>query len=303
MNEKNARVILEIDEYEKLTEVLIKKKYRNKALKCHPDKNKSSYSNDQFLNLKNAYDYLNEKTGIEVKTNSYSELLYDFLKERVQVNKSSTNTTATNTTATLLNIIIEKLSNKCEEKMRNIVETIDKEVLIYIYKLIIGNDAIFRHLDESIMEKLKNAIDERSKNDELIILNPTIEDLIEFNVFKCKISGQQLLIPLWHRELTYDISNSDIHVKCNPVLNDDYLIDDDNNLHIKLKIKLMDIWNTSIYKFAIGKKEYELEIDKLQMRHYQLITLNACGIPRINTINIYDINELGNIEMHIHIEH
>jgi len=69
-----------------------------------------------------------------------------------------------------------------------------------------------------------------------------------------------------------------------------------------LEIKLLDIWNTSIYKFVIGKKEYEFEIDKLKMRPYQTITLKACGMPRINTINIYDVSELGNIVMHVHIE-
>jgi hypothetical protein len=68
-------------------------------------------------------------------------------------------------------------------------------------------------------------------------------------------------------------------------------------------MKLLDIWNMSIYKFIIGKKEYELEIDKLKMRPYQIITLKACGMPRINATNIYDISELGNIVMHIHIEH
>jgi hypothetical protein len=298
MNDKLAMTILEIEEHEILTEALIKKKYRNKALKCHPDKNKSKYSNGQFLDVKNAYDYLNDKIGIEFKMNSYSELLYDFLKERVQMNDSSINASAT-----LLNIIIEKLTNKCEEKMINILENIDKGVLLEIYKLIIANDAIFGHIDKSIMERLKNTIEDRRKNDELIILNPTLDDLMEFNVYKYKIHEQQLIIPLWHRELTYDISNSDIIVNCNPVLKDGHFIDELNNIHIKFEIKLLDIWNMSIYKFVIGKKEYELQIDNLQMRPYQTITLKACGIPRINRTNIYDISELGNVVMHIHIEH
>jgi hypothetical protein len=153
MNDKKARLILEIEEDEKLTELLIKKKYRNKALKCHPDKNKSQHSNEQFVNLKNAHDYLNDKMGLDVKINSYSELLYDFLKERIQLNKSSINTSAN-----LLNIIIEKLSNKCEEKMINILENIDKGVLLDIYKLFITNDAIFGHIDKNILERLKGII-------------------------------------------------------------------------------------------------------------------------------------------------
>jgi hypothetical protein len=136
----------------------------------------------------------------------------------------------------------------------------------------------------------------------LIILNPTLDDLIDFNVYKCKIHGQQLIIPLWHRELTYDISNSDIHVSCNPVLNDGHYIDECNNIHIKFNYKLLKIWKMSIYKFTLGNKEYELQIDKLQIRSYQKITLKSCGMPRINATNIYDISELGDVVMHIHID-
>jgi curved DNA-binding protein CbpA len=297
MNDKIARCILEIDEHDKLTEELIKKKYRNKALKCHPDKNKSKDSNEQFLDLKNAYDYLNDKIGVDIKTNSYSELLYDFLKERIKMKNASTNTSAD-----LLNIIIEKLSNKCELKMMNLLENIDKGVLFEIYKLITTNDSIFGHIDKSIIERLKSIIEDRSKNDELIILNPTLDDLIEFNVYKYKIHKQKLIIPLWHRELTYDISNSDIRVKCNPVLNDDNFIDEYNNIHIKLELKLLDIWNKKLYEFNIGKKVFEFNIDKLTIKSYQIITLTACGIPRINCRNIYDITTLGDVVIHINIE-
>ena len=49
MNDKEARNILGINKDEELTEELIKKKYRNKALKYHPDKNKSKDSNDKFI--------------------------------------------------------------------------------------------------------------------------------------------------------------------------------------------------------------------------------------------------------------
>jgi len=297
MNDKVARCILEIDDHEKLTEELIKKKYRNKALKCHPDKNKSKDSNKQFLELKNSYDYLNDKIGVEAKINSYSELLYDFLKERIKMKNASTNTSAD-----LLNIIIEKLSNKCELKMMNILENIDKGVLLEIYKLIIGNNAIFGHIDKRIIERLKSIIEDRSKNDEMIILNPTLEDLLEFNVYKYKIREQQLIIPLWHSELIYDISNTDIHINCNPVLNDNHFIDEHNNIHVTLKLKLLDIWNTKVHEFYIGKKSLKLHINKLKLRNYQTITFKSYGIPRINRKQIYDVSVLGDIVIHINIE-
>lgn len=297
MNDTTARYILEIYNQEKLTEELIKKKYRNKALKCHPDKNKSKGSNEEFLELKNAYDYLNTKIGVDTKMNSYSELLYDFLKDCIPINNSSINANAN-----LLNLIIEKISNKYEEKMMNILENIDKGVLLEIYKLIATNDAIFGHIDKRIIEGLKSIIKDRSKNDEIIILNPTIEDLIELNVYKYKINEKQLIIPLWHHKLMYDISNSDIQVECNPVLDDKHFIDEYNNLHIKLELNLLSIWNTTVYEFNIGKKVFEINIDKLTIQHYQKVALKSCGIPRINKRQIYDVSVLGDIILHVYIE-
>jgi hypothetical protein len=295
MNDKKARSILGINKDEKLTEELIKKKYRNNALKYHPDKNKSKDSNDKFLEVKNAHDYLNDKLGVGIKTNSYSELLYDFLKEHIQMKN-------TNTSANILNIIIEKLTDKCEEKMMNILENIDKGILMELYKIIMSNGAIFGHIDKSIIEKLKNIIDDRSRNDEVIILNPTIDDLLEFNVYKCCIHGKQLIIPLWNRELVYDISCSDVYIKCNPVLHDNYFIDEYNNIHVKVALTISDIWNKTIHEVKVGKKVFELKIEELKMKKYQSLTLKNRGIPRINGKQIYDVSVLGDVVTHIHIE-
>jgi hypothetical protein len=295
MNDKKARSILGINKDEKLTEELIKKKYRNNALKYHPDKNESKDSNDKFIEVKNAHDYLNDKLGVGIKTNSYSELLYDFLKEHIQMKN-------TNTSANILNIIIEKLTDKYEEKMMNILENIDKGILMELYRIIMSNGAIFGHIDKSIIEKLKNIIDDRSRNDEVIILNPTIDDLLEFNVYKCCIHGKQLIIPLWNRELVYDISCSDVYIKCNPVLHDNHYIDEYNNIHVKVALTISDIWNKTIHEVKVGKKVFELKIEELKMKKYQTLTLKNRGIPRINRKQIYDVSVLGDVVTHIHIE-
>ena len=295
MNDKKARSILGINKDEKLTEELIKKKYRNNALKYHPDKNESKDSNDKFIEVKNAHDYLNDKLGVGIKTNSYSELLYDFLKEHIQMKN-------TNTSANILNIIIEKLTDKYEEKMMNILENIDKGILMELYRIIMSNGAIFGHIDKSIIEKLKNIIDDRSRNDEVIILNPTIDDLLEFNVYKCCIHGKQLIIPLWNRELVYDISCSDVYIKCNPVLHDNHYIDEYNNIHVKVALTISDIWNKTIHEVKVGKKVFELKIEELKMKKYQTLTLKNRGMPRINGKQIYDVSALGDVVIHIHIE-
>jgi len=296
MNVKTARIILDIKDNEELTEELIKKKYRIKALKYHPDKNKSVDTKDQFINVKNAYELLSKHRGIEYKINSYSELLYDFIKDTTNMKNGM------NISANLFNIIIEKLSHKCEEKIIKILENIDKGTLYEIYHIITQNNGLFDYIDNDMIEKLKNIIGDRSRNDEVIILNPTIDDLLEFNVYKCCIHGQQLIIPLWNRELVYDISCSDIYIKCNPVLHDNHFIDECNNIHVKVELTISDIWNKTIHKVNVGKKVFELNIEELKMKEYQSLTLENCGMPRINRTQIYDVSVLGDVVTHIHIE-
>jgi DnaJ-class molecular chaperone len=297
MNVKTARIILDIKDNEELTEELIKRKYRNKALKCHPDKNKSAGAKDQFIDVKNAYEFLSKHRGIEYKVNSYSELLYDFIKDTTKgINGGM------NISANLFNIIIEKLSHKCEEKIIKILENIDKGTLYEIYHIITQNNGLFDYIDNDMIEKLKNIIGDRSRNDEVIILNPTIDDLLEFNVYKCCIHGQQLIIPLWNSELVYDISCSDIYIKCNPVLHDNHFIDEYNNIHVKVELTIADIWNKTIHKVNVGKKVFELNIEELKMMKYQSLTLKNRGIPRINRTQIYDVSVLGDVVTHIHIE-
>ena len=291
MNVKTARIILDIKDNEELTEDLIKKKYRIKALKYHPDKNYSVDAKDQFINVKNAYEFLSKHRGIEYKINSYSELLYDFIKDTTNMKNGM------NISSNLFNVIIEKLSHKCEEKIIKILENIDE-----IYHIITQNNGLFDYIDNDMIEKLKNIIDDRSKNDEVIILNPTIDDLLEFNVYKCCIHGQQLIIPLWNRELVYDISCSDVYIKCNPVLHDNHFIDEYNNIHVKVALTISDIWNKTIHEVKVGKKVFELKIEELKMKKYQSLTLENCGIPRINGKQIYDVSVLGDVVTHIHIE-
>ena len=58
MNFKEACIILEIDDSEEPSAQTIKKQYRTKALRYHPDKNKSEDASAKFLEIQSAYEYL-----------------------------------------------------------------------------------------------------------------------------------------------------------------------------------------------------------------------------------------------------
>ena len=81
------------------------------------------------------------------------------------------------------------------------------------------------------------------KNDECIILNPTIDDLLANNLYKLRVNDFTYIVPLWHHELVYDNSGNDIYVKCFPMLPDNVCIDDQNNIHIDCKYDIKEILN------------------------------------------------------------
>ena len=299
MNNKTACIVLNIKEDENLTRELLKRKFRCKALEYHPDKNNSENANAKFQEVKEAYDLLNAKIGnenIEMNYN-YADLLYDFLKDTIELDKIKNKLVNTN----VFNIIIDKITHSCEEKITNIIEKIDKEILIELYRLVTTNKAIFKYIDKRIIDKMKQFIDDKTKFDERIILNPTIEDLLECNVYKFKMGEKRFIIPLWHDELIYDLSGSDLYVTCNPIIDDIHIIDEYSNLHVKIIHNIKDLWNSDNKIFKIGKKELKYNPSELKIKYYQTITFKKEGIPRSNPKDIYNIKNKGDIILHIYI--
>jgi hypothetical protein len=80
------------------------------------------------------------------------------------------------------------------------------------------------------------------KEDECIILNPTLNDLLENNLYRLIVNNHTYIVPLWHNELVYDNSGNDIYVKCNPILPENMEIDDANNIKIDINYKISEIW-------------------------------------------------------------
>lgn len=296
MNYEKACSILDIKE-EEVTIDIIKKQYRLNALKYHPDKNRSPDSASKFQDIQGAYEFLMadleyEHSGEEENhtKNNYKNMLFSFLKNIIQGETSNS----------IFQVILNKISNTCENKAIETLEKLDKTLLIKIREFIKHHKDAF-HFSQSFYEKLDELLKTKIKNDECIILNPQLTDLFDNNLYKLKLEEQTYYVPLWHHELIYDNSGSDVYVKCNPILPENVTIDHKNNITVSLQYTIAEVWSQGELVFEIAGKKMHLKAEELFMKKRQIHVLEKQGISRINTVNIYDVSKKGDIILDIEI--
>ena len=49
--------------------------------------------------------------------------------------------------------------------------------------------------------------------DNIIILNPSLKDLLNDNIFKLELEKKEFYVPLWHHELHFFLQDKDLIVK------------------------------------------------------------------------------------------
>ena len=295
MNVNIACYALDIKDINNITSELIKKQYRYKALQYHPDKNKHPEANQQFQNIKDAYEYLNiyvgENDTINIET--YAVLLQDFLNGALSNDIGELKTI-------FIHKIIQTITKTCEEKAIKLLNNVDKRILIEVYKLLDKYQTLLNYSSIDFLEKIREIILNKN-DDECIILNPTIDDLLECNLYKLQKNGLTYIIPLWHHEVVYDISGSDLYVKCKPELDENTFIDEYNNIHTQVEYNIKDIWNRTDVQIKIGKSTFNFNPSKMELRESQRVNLKHVGIPFIDTNDIYNVEKRANIILYIHI--
>ena len=295
MNYQKACKLLHVDTNEPLSTEKLKSHYRTCALKYHPDKNKSPNAKEEFQNINEAYQYLqkysNTTTGETINWNmSYSDMLMSFIKNIIPVDRDSQ----------ILHIIIQKINHLCENKTVDLLNSIDKGMLIKIYNLIKKNQEILQFGDE-LIEIVESVISDKTKHDEVIILNPTIHDLLEDNLYRLTINNGTYVIPLWHNELVYDNCGNDIYVKCNPILEDDMRLDESNNLHTSKTLKISEIWDKEEVMIKIHNIELMIYTNTLKFMKTKIIRFVGSGISQVNVKNIYDVSSRCDVYLTLHL--
>lgn len=311
---KKSRFILELTPNKKYTLDELKKKYRIAALKYHPDKHfNSDDSKAKFQEINEAYLFLcgkydadiNKSKRVDNEDNEqeehcYSELFSNFINSLMK--------DFSKTKVIEMNVIIQVLMNKCTSLTSTIFDNIDKESLLFVYNLIMKYDAVL-DIGGERLNKIISLIKNKLQMNDVIIIRPTISELFDVNNIQViEHENKTYYVPLWHTELYYSISNDqqkeqrELIVKCIPKLPEYVYIDEANNIYVDVRTRVENLFNQTTLAITLTDSvSFDIPVNTLQFKTNQTITLTKCGIPIINTENIYDVSERMNIIVHLEV--
>ena len=283
MNRKKALEILQLNKDDVNIET-IKKKYRTMALMYHPDKNKDPDANEKFAEIHCAYEYLSNRASIS--TPSYRDICIDFLQRYID--------------REILHDLFECLERVCDKQLKSVLNKISLEQAVRMYHILKSYSHIL-HINKSFLSNLEDMLREKQAKNVYYVLNPSLKDLFEHNVYKLEHENKIYMIPLWHHELVYEHGDHDIYVIMIPDLPDNICIDANNNLVVNIYQNIQNIWKKEQIYINIHENMY-IERKQLLLRNYQMICLKEKGISKINSSNVYDIQKKSDIILHIHLD-
>jgi hypothetical protein len=314
MNYKVALEILDIDlskaiwKDNHLCREYLKKRYHKMALKNHPDKNgNDQLATEKFQKIQHAYEFLKREISFSEK-----ELKENYVQKEPEPESEKANETTYDKILKtfifgivkgeyndILFNIVQSVVSGCTKISLKLFEELNKERAIEVYSFISKYKNIL-HISQNTIQQVREIVLEKCKDDCVYILNPSLDDLLENNIYKLELNKTLYFVPLWHDELYFDGSGCDIIVKCIPNLPDNICIDENNNLFVDLDLPLTSsLFNSDSYSFFVGKKELKLKVGSLKMQRIQYVCFKDEGIAEIDENDMYNIEKRADINVKI----
>ncbi len=307
--------LLDIDPkipYSNLTKDYVKRKYHKMALRFHPDKNGNTIEATQkFQKINEAYTYLltefvssscseEDKNDINNADKMYTTLLSMFLSNILQVHSKIV-------PDLLVKIIKDIVINGYKMISIKLINELDKDMSLELYNFLNKYKHIL-YIDPETLEFVSSLVKEKYKNDIIYILNPSIDDLLDSNIYKLYVDEELYLVPLWHNEMYFEDKNkNDIIVLCNAELPENIIIDEHNNIHCNLLVRFEKEMIINEQKFVneldvvIGKHIFKIPFDHLYMKKEQKYIIKGKGISYIFENDIYNQSNRSRGDIIVHI--
>ena len=320
MSLKDARAMLGVSRDCSLSE--LNKRYRIMALKLHPDKNGNTPdATTAFQELNSAYHTLlpgaepdaNEANEANDDDNhsdnsTYSTIFMNFMKSLF---KKKDKDESDRVNQVLLDLLHRIVHDYASASVNAALDSLDPSVLFQLYETLEQyNSAV--SMDARIFEEITRIIREKMQKNNIIILKPSLKDVIQNNISVLQFDGQTFYVPLWHSELHYrveatpDKSGKQLIVKCMPDIPDHMSIDANNELHIDVRADIKELLalSTGVLRIPLYDSEcVELQVRELHIKSSQTVVLrnNSHGISLICANDIYDVRNKAPICVHVQL--
>jgi hypothetical protein len=251
----------------------LNKRYHLLALKHHPDKVCDGHTesvgadddgaalfkeiNESHKRVKDyfysdnadAFDtFADFDTDASSNSSSYDSIFKLFIKN-ILVKMTSVSADRV-VSADAIHTIIQSILSKGVQSSVMLFRKMDKSSCMAIYNILSENQELFS-ISREIMDELTSIVEEKTRDDIVIRLNPSLLDMLLDRVYILNECGQTYYIPLWHSELHFNkpASSSDtgeIIVLCQPELPDHVTVDEDNNIYVSIDVNIVDLFRNQI---------------------------------------------------------
>ena len=202
----------------------------------------------------------------------------------------------------LLTKVVNDILSAGKNQVVKLFDELEKDVALNIYTFLSTYRSTL-HLSTDILMQIREIVSKKYDDVQIYKLNPSINDIMNHNVYKLHIDEELFLVPLWHHESYFEGSKGEIIVFCEPELPDFITIDDDNNICVDYSLTLHNELysliqeNESLY-VTIGEKSFKIPLSELHMKREQLYRIKNAGLSKIKK-DIYDVSDKADILVYI----
>tara|TARA_B100001287_G_C22653974_1_gene516684 strand:- start:693 stop:1583 length:891 start_codon:yes stop_codon:yes gene_type:complete len=268
-----------------------KKAYYKLALKYHPDKGGDV---DKFREINEAWEIIKEIKGI--KEDKYQDFSYSDLMKNV-VNWVMP--------GTFDNLFIDtsliSILKNCQEMSFIMLEQMNINKALKAYELLRKYKDIFM-IENDVLEKMEKIIQSKMSNDNIYILNPSIDDILNDKIYKLDLNDETIYFPLWHRKrlIQHPDQSNNILIVSQPDISDNIFISKNNDLFFSIKCNIQTLFSNQFINVDIGNKSFKIKSNEITFTNEtQIKKIKNQGILKINKENMFDQTKRGDIYIEI----